>query len=471
MEKQWIEPRRQSSSDDKQPAPKGLWDDIEAVMRQQDMLASKADASQSLAHSVSLWTRRVAAVAACVALAGGIVVYMEKTENGDNSANGGLPVAQSASSSSSLTDTTSAVTRQSVSSLTAAVVRQRTIAAQEQGSLAAAAVQAAHQSAPTVCQDNLYAAAKRAEKEQLKAEDKVAEVGQHPVKAISQNGKNTDVQAQQPVSNQPTQPHISGNSAAKKSAYSAFSSTGTDRQARLHHAVSRQRTALVSVYGSNLTSIGSFSASGSGDMANAPQSDPVFDNNIVASNNELFTAKNTFNAVSNRVKVKHHQPVKLGLSLHIPLADRWTLESGAFYTNLTTDIESGDKEYGTNIEQKLQYIGVPLKLNYRLWQYSHLSVYAGAGGAAELCVKGTATTQNLNAGQVINESSEDVSETKPQFSVNVSAGIQYSFNRSWGVYAEPGLNYYIDNGSSMKSLYTDKPFNFNLNIGVRWSMK
>lgn len=34
-----------------------------------------------------------------------------------------------------------------------------------------------------------------------------------------------------------------------------------------------------------------------------------------------------------------------------------------------------------------------------------------------------------------------------------------------GVYVEPGLSYYFDDGTDMKTIYKDKPLNLNLNHG------
>ena len=38
-------------------------------------------------------------------------------------------------------------------------------------------------------------------------------------------------------------------------------------------------------------------------------------------------------------------------------------------------------------------------------------------------------------------------------------------------YAEPGVGYYFDNGSDVKTAYSDNPFNFNMKLGLRYSIK
>jgi len=169
--------------------------------------------------------------------------------------------------------------------------------------------------------------------------------------------------------------------------------------------------------------------------------------------------------------VKHRQPLKFGLMARVQLTDRLGVESGLYYTYLSSDFVSHDNHSGHTTEQRLHYVGVPLKLNVSLWRTDLLEVYAGAGGAAELCVKGKAVMEWDYDNEVVNVEETDARERRPQFSVNASAGVQYNFSDMAGVYAEPGLSYYINNGSQTKNFYKDKPWNFNINVGLRFTLK
>ena len=55
--------------------------------------------------------------------------------------------------------------------------------------------------------------------------------------------------------------------------------------------------------------------------------------------------------------------------------------------------------------------------------------------------------------------------------MNAAAGVQYNFSNLLGLYVEPGVSYYFDNGSSVSNIYKDKPFNFNLNLGLRFTIR
>ena len=71
--------------------------------------------------------------------------------------------------------------------------------------------------------------------------------------------------------------------------------------------------------------------------------------------------------------------------------------------------------------------------------------------------------------QVVKEETQNLNEKPFQWSINASAGLQYNITPSIGLYAEPGVSYYIKDGTSLKTIYKDKPFNFNLNLGLRFT--
>ena len=58
-----------------------------------------------------------------------------------------------------------------------------------------------------------------------------------------------------------------------------------------------------------------------------------------------------------------------------------------------------------------------------------------------------------------------------QFSADAAAGIQYHFLPKLSLYAEPGLKYYFDNGSTIENIYKEKPLQFSLQMGVRYDLK
>ena len=56
-----------------------------------------------------------------------------------------------------------------------------------------------------------------------------------------------------------------------------------------------------------------------------------------------------------------------------------------------------------------------------------------------------------------------------QFSLTAAVGAQYNIGRHVGVYVEPGVSYYFDDGSSLQTIRKDKPCLFSLQAGFRLS--
>lgn len=160
---------------------------------------------------------------------------------------------------------------------------------------------------------------------------------------------------------------------------------------------------------------------------------------------------------------KHRTPFVVGISLRWMLNEDWALESGLTYTRLATDLSAGSMKG----EQKLHYIGIPLKVSRKVWADNRWSVYAGAGGAVEKCVSGQLTVNNKWQGEEIKRNL-DVDEL--QWSLQASVGVQYRLAGQLGIYAEPGVAYYFDDGSQVETIRKEKPFHFNVQVGLRFTL-
>ena len=146
---------------------------------------------------------------------------------------------------------------------------------------------------------------------------------------------------------------------------------------------------------------------------------------------------------------RYRQPVRLGFLLRYRLNGRWSVESGLSYTHLSSDITTTMNGMTTVTEQHLNYIGLPLNISYDLWKSRHFGLYISTGGMIE---------KRLDA-------------SPWQFSINGSAGAEYKLTDIFSLYAEPGLGYYLKDGSTTPTIYQDRPLNFNLSFGLRFDLK
>ena len=165
----------------------------------------------------------------------------------------------------------------------------------------------------------------------------------------------------------------------------------------------------------------------------------------------------------------HRLPFAVGLSVGYRLGNRWSITSGVTYTLLSSRfvVRSGDDH--DSWKQTLHNIGIPLSVNYDIWSGKRLSVYLSAGGQVEKSVSGSVTERRVTGGIGGPERRESISD-RVQLSVRGSVGVQYDFAKIVGLYAEPGVNYYFDNGSSIETIYKARPLNFGFQMGLRFSL-
>lgn len=164
----------------------------------------------------------------------------------------------------------------------------------------------------------------------------------------------------------------------------------------------------------------------------------------------------------------HKQPVKTGISFMYSITDRISVGSGLTYSYLASDVTENVGASTYSGSQKLHYLGIPVNIRFRAASLSHFDFYAIAGAAAEKCIssKFRSGLNDIASGTPGNHNDSHL--PKPfQFSVNVAAGIQYNISEHFGIYAEPRVGYYFDDGSTLQTYYKDKPFNFNFDFGLR----
>lgn len=180
---------------------------------------------------------------------------------------------------------------------------------------------------------------------------------------------------------------------------------------------------------------------------------------------------NTVNRdVEQKTEYDHHLPIRIGLSVAYALTDRLSIGTGLTYTRLSSDIKDASKESNYSGEQRLHYVGIPVNVNYKVASSRWISLYGTAGVLAEKCVSGTTDEGYVVNNTVQQTNTHDISTKPLQMSVNAGVGIQFNVIDNVGIYAEPGLSYYFDDGSALQTIYKEKPLNFNLNVGVRFKL-
>ncbi len=150
--------------------------------------------------------------------------------------------------------------------------------------------------------------------------------------------------------------------------------------------------------------------------------------------------------------IKHKQPISFGVSVRKSLPKNFSVETGVTYTMLASEITyEGNAE---KVDQKLHYIGIPVRANWNFVNNKNFTMYVSAGGAIEKCVYGKIGSEKETVKPV-------------QLSVMGAVGAQYNISNRVGIYVEPGVSYFFDDGSAVETIRKENPTNFTLQAGIR----
>lgn len=413
----WINRIQQKMEHYEADVPEGLYDDIVAEMQRRGLKPLAATSHK--APVVPLWTQRIAALAA-VAAAVVVAVFVLTPSAPEMAPTASLPTTHAVQPSAVAT-ATDAHTAGEPSSLVSAVRRWKATLS------------------PTAVREVMLA-------------DNTTPAASTPIYNIEPEPE-CEVMEQRPTD---ADRQAATKPAATSKPVSPSGSTVRKTERRVIHYPSTHRSHPMSIGAyvrgaqSGNSVIPSELPAGSGFLA---------DNDVYGSGDMIHPSRVPMLPMGRSGGRTHHKlPVKGGLSLRYSLDDRWSVQTGVNYSYHSSEIEMG----GEDIDQQLHFIGVPVAVGYNVWSNRHVNVYLTAGGEVEKLVKGRRTVSYT--GQQRNE---DVKMSRPQLSVQLSAGAEYRATRAVSLYIEPGVSYHFDNGSGVSTIYSDKPFEFGLSMGVR----
>ena len=160
----------------------------------------------------------------------------------------------------------------------------------------------------------------------------------------------------------------------------------------------------------------------------------------------------------------HSAPIGAELVLNIPLWHRsggagvnqgcLSIESGVSYSYLRSQLLF--QGHVKTDEQRVQYVGIPLRIRYSFGSNSAFSTYISAGGKLEWAADARVAGNK-------------VSEKGVQVSLGANAGVQWKAADHIYMYAQPEISYYLTE-SRLKTIRTDNPLSVGLSIGLGFSL-
>ena len=148
----------------------------------------------------------------------------------------------------------------------------------------------------------------------------------------------------------------------------------------------------------------------------------------------------------------HDLPLTLGLSVRLDLSPRIGVESGLEYAYL----HSVEESVAGRLDQRLHFIGIPLRADVSLWKWQRFGLYLGMGVKMEKCVSAT-------LGRISCE------EPRLQWSAEAFGGIQYRIGSLSQLYFQPELSYYFTR-TDLVTYRTEHPLGVSLHVGLRFDL-
>ena len=150
--------------------------------------------------------------------------------------------------------------------------------------------------------------------------------------------------------------------------------------------------------------------------------------------------------------IKHHSPIKTGLSVRIPVSERLGITTGleySLYRSSFTYSLSGKKK------QSAHYLGIPVRLDWTLASRRWFDIYLGGGIAGDYCLRATFAGRKIRSDGF-------------GLSVLGAAGGQVNLTERISIYLEPEVSWDALPGRRVLQTYrSENPFMFSLATGLR----
>ena len=150
--------------------------------------------------------------------------------------------------------------------------------------------------------------------------------------------------------------------------------------------------------------------------------------------------------------VKHHSPIKTGLSVRMPVSERLGITTGleySLYRSSFTYSLSGEKK------QSAHYLGIPVRLDWTLVSRRWFDVYLGGGLAGDYCLGATFAGRKIRSDGF-------------GLSVLGAAGGQVNLTERISIYLEPEVSWdALSERRVLETYRSENPFMFSLATGLR----
>lgn len=170
-------------------------------------------------------------------------------------------------------------------------------------------------------------------------------------------------------------------------------------------------------------------------------------------------------------------PASLGLGIRLDINDRWSVGTGVNYSQLTRSFDGVFMNYSTyhddnsgpslargRARNNVQYIGIPVNVYYNVISNDVFDFYTFAGGSVEKCISNRYRMPVDGRNETLRGDIKGL-----QYSAALGMGVQFNLTDHAGLYIDPSARYWMGKNQP-KSIRTQQPFMFNIELGLRFEL-
>ena len=156
-------------------------------------------------------------------------------------------------------------------------------------------------------------------------------------------------------------------------------------------------------------------------------------------------------------RTHHSIPFSFGFDAGLSLGPRLQLTSGVELSVYLSDFTIVNDLSTHDYAQKACYLGVPIRLEWTIWQQDRISSWIGAGGKVDYLVYGKLGDVRLK-------------DNAWHFSLVGDIGLEYMLSPWVGLFLQPEVSYYFKPSNPVVLTYrTEHPLNITIGTGFRFA--
>ncbi len=167
------------------------------------------------------------------------------------------------------------------------------------------------------------------------------------------------------------------------------------------------------------------------------------------------------------IEQEHHSnPVSVGIALSKTINTNLSLETGVQYDRLESRFRMGSASSNVLELQRIDYLGIPFRTTYRLYNHKHFNIYGTLGVMLHVPLKGSSSNNYMVEGQNIYHFETSVNAPL-QWTLPLGFGVQYQFTKNISIYVQPTLNRHLPSSSNVRTMWTEHPWQLTVPAGIR----